>query len=146
MSEVGAAKHVRNATNVATIQDGVSTVVFAAGEFDADSVSIFSDVIDSVVLDDRNPVVVDLSGVSFMGAAMVNAIVFGQGALQCRFRSLTVRTPSPIARRVLLLCDFAEGIELESTASGGANVDLTSAEVASVGCRVSTRARLEATA
>ena len=145
MGEVGAAKPVRNATNVATIQDGVSTVVFAAGEFDADSISIFSDVIDSLVRDDRNPVVVDLSGVSFMGAAMVNAIVLGQGALQRRFRSLTVRTPSPIARRVLLLCDFAEGIELESTAPGGVNADLNHAEVASAGCNGSTRAALAAT-
>ena len=69
MGEVGAAKPVRDVTNVATIHDGVSTVVFAVGEFDANSLPLFSDVIDRVVLDDRNPVVVDLSGVSFMGAA-----------------------------------------------------------------------------
>jgi anti-anti-sigma factor len=53
-------------------------------------------------------VVVDLSGVEFMAAATVSVILGTRARLHQRSRSLTVRSPSRCARRVLELCDLAD--------------------------------------
>lgn len=124
MGQIETAKPVRDVATVTTRLVGASTVLAAVGEFDAATVSTFSAVIDRAVMDDLNSVVLDLSGVTFMGAAMMNAIVLSRGALRDRSRSLTVREPSPIARRVLQLCDCADWIELRCGASGRAAVGL----------------------
>jgi anti-anti-sigma factor len=49
-------------------------------------------------------VVVDLSRVTFMDAAIVAALVRGRDALRARRRYLTVRAPSAPARAVLGMC------------------------------------------
>jgi anti-anti-sigma factor len=56
-------------------------------------------------------VIVDLSGVRFMDAAVVGTLVRGRNQLRLRARSLTVRAPSPRARAVLELCDVADLVE-----------------------------------
>jgi hypothetical protein len=56
----------------------------------------------AVALDDAD-VVVDLSGVRFMGAETVGAIVAARNALLLQSRSLTLRSPSTWARRVIEL-------------------------------------------
>ena len=56
---------------------------------------------------DDGDVVVDLSGVDFMGASTVGVLVRASELLQKRARSLTLRWPSTRALRVLGLCGLA---------------------------------------
>jgi anti-sigma B factor antagonist len=53
---------------------------------------------------DEGDVLVDLSGVTFMDASTIGALVGSRNRLRCRSQSLEVRAPSPRARRVLELC------------------------------------------
>ena len=57
---------------------------------------------------DGTDVVIDLSGVDFIDAATVGVIIRAREFLQERSRSLTLRSPSPCARRILGLCGVAE--------------------------------------
>ena len=62
------------------------------------------------MLDDAD-VVVDLSGVEFMDASTVGTIVRTRNLLGSRSRSLTLRSPSSCARRVLHACHLAALVE-----------------------------------
>jgi anti-anti-sigma factor len=50
--------------------------------------------------------VVDLSGVEFMGAATVGVLIRSRALLRTRSRSLVLRSPSRSARHLLDLCDL----------------------------------------
>ena len=63
-----------------------------------------------IALDDAE-VVVDLSGVKFMGAATVTVIVRARDFLRAHSRGLTVRSPSRCAKRLLDVCELAGLIE-----------------------------------
>ena len=65
-------------------------------------------------LDDAD-VVLDLSGVQFMGATTIDVIVRAKYALDLRSRTLTLRSPSESAQRVVDLCGLAELVEASST-------------------------------
>lgn len=56
---------------------------------------------------DDGDVVVDLSGVDFMGASTVGVLVRASVFLQKRSRSLKLRSPSTRALRILGLCGLA---------------------------------------
>jgi anti-anti-sigma factor len=64
-------------------------------------------------LDDAD-VVLDLSGVQFMGAATIDVIVRAKDALDLRSRVLTLRSPSESAQRVVDLCGLADLVEASS--------------------------------
>jgi anti-anti-sigma factor len=49
-------------------------------------------------------VVVDLSGVTFMDAAIIGALLDGRNGLRSQARALLVRVPSRPARSVLAMC------------------------------------------
>ena len=57
----------------------------------------------AIALDDAD-LVVDLSKVEFMGAATIGVFVYASEVLRLRARSLTLRSPSTRARRVLDVC------------------------------------------
>jgi anti-anti-sigma regulatory factor len=58
-----------------------------------------------VIVDgDSNPVV-DLRGVTFMDASVLNALLRADRHLRTTSRELLLRSPSPVARRLLALCD-----------------------------------------
>ncbi|MDO8363143.1 MAG: STAS domain-containing protein [Actinomycetota bacterium] len=61
-------------------------------------------------LDDAD-IVVDLSEVTFMDASTVGALVMARDRLRALSRSLTVRDPSPPARRLLDLCGLERLID-----------------------------------
>jgi anti-anti-sigma factor len=100
------------------------SVVWLRGEHDMVTVSKLARTLAwAVALDDAD-VVVDLSGVWFMGAETVGAIIDARNALLVRSRSLTLRSPSTSARRVIELCGLAglidppTGATLEREAPG----------------------------
>lgn len=56
-------------------------------------------------------VVVDLQGVTFMGASTIGVLVTAQKFLADRGRQLIVRSPSPCARHLLAICDLTTLID-----------------------------------
>lgn len=72
------------------------------------------------------PVLIDLSAVTFMDASTVGAIVGSRNQLRSRGQSLEVRSPSPLALRVLELCGLADLIRPEPVHATGAAAALAS--------------------
>jgi len=83
---------------------GDGTVVWLRGEHDIATMAELSDTLTRAMAQDDGDVVVDLSGVDFMGAATVGVILRTRACLRLRSRSLTLRAPSMRAQRVLDLC------------------------------------------
>jgi len=82
-------------------RDSDRTVVWLRGEHDASTVTTLWETMgEAIALDDAD-LVVDLSGVEFMGSATVGVIIRAREALRPRSRLLTLRCPSRCAQRVL---------------------------------------------
>ena len=77
------------------------------GEHDIATVDAVAAMFAVAIADHAVDVVVDLSGVTFLGAATVAVIVRARRLLEARGRSLTLQSPSRVAGRVLDLCDVA---------------------------------------
>lgn len=102
------------------------TVVWLSGEHDLSTVDAFSQTLARVFALDDGDVVLDLSGVQFMGAATIDVIVRAKDALDLRSRVLTLRSPSVSAQRVVDLCGLADLVEASSTDAqplAGTNVE-----------------------
>lgn len=89
------------------------TVVRVSGDQDIANMSALSDALASATTAGDATVVVDLSGVTFMDASTLGAIVRARLVLESGSRSLIVRSPSPCARRLLDLCGFHDLTEPE---------------------------------
>jgi anti-anti-sigma factor len=87
------------------------TVVWVCGEHDMSTVEPLSATIARAIDLDAD-VVLDLSGVEFTAAATVSVILRTQELSRPRSRSLTVRSPSGCARRVLELCGVTDLIDV----------------------------------
>ena len=85
-------------------KDARYTVIWVRGEHDiATKVSLVVAIARAAHRDPAD-LLVDLSGVTFMDASTVGAIVGSRSRLRSRSQSLEVRAPSPKALRVLELC------------------------------------------
>jgi anti-sigma B factor antagonist len=89
-------------------RDSDRTVVWLRGEHDASTVPALWETIDGAIARDDADLVVDLSGVEFMGSATVGVIIRARELLRPRSRSLTVRCPSRCAQRVLDLYGLSD--------------------------------------
>ena len=87
------------------------TIVLLRGEYDASTVSALSEVMARAIALNDADLVVDLSGVEFMGAATVRLIVRAREFLRLRTRSLTLRSPSTRAQHVLDLCGLDDHLD-----------------------------------
>lgn len=87
------------------------TVVWVRGEQDLATRAHLLDTIAEAARVDDGDIVVDLSGVTFMDASTVGAFVAARNRARASSRSLSVRDPSPRARRVLDLCGLARLID-----------------------------------
>ncbi len=79
-------------------------VVRLTGEHDAATVDDLSRLLAEAIALTRSAVIVDLSGVEFMGAATIGALMRARNFLEARSRRLVLRAPSASARRTLELC------------------------------------------
>ena len=86
-------------------------VVWLRGEHDIASRARLSTTMAYIIGLDDSDIVIDLSGVTFMDASTVSAIVSARQALRLLTRSLDVRAPSPPALRLLNLCGLADLID-----------------------------------
>jgi anti-sigma B factor antagonist len=84
------------------------TVVWLSGEHDLSTVDALSQTLArAFALDDAN-VMLDLSGVQFMGAATIEVIVRAKDVLDLQSRAMTLGSPSESAQRVVDLCGLAD--------------------------------------
>lgn len=87
------------------------TVVWVRGTHDMATVPSLEEAMARAVTLDDSDVVVDLSGVEFMDASTIGAIVRTRNLLGRGSRGLVVRAPSPFARRVLECCGMADLVD-----------------------------------
>ena len=86
--------------------DAGRTVVWLRGEHDIATKVAVAVAIARAAQRGDTPVLVDLSGVTFMDATTVGAIIGGRNRLLSRHQQLDVRAPSRAAARILELCDL----------------------------------------
>jgi anti-sigma B factor antagonist len=110
-------------------REGTGVVVSLRGEQDMSTAGRFAAVLAGAALEGDGDLVVDLSHVEFMDAKVVMVLVRARESLRARSRDLTLRAPSPFARRILLLCGLlglvepdplaaTDEIDLNATAGG----------------------------
>ena len=92
-------------------RDGERAVVWLDGEHDIATVDVLADTLANVVFADDADLIVDLSNVTFMSAATIEALIDGRNLLLRRSRTLTLRSPSRCARRLLDLFGLAGLVE-----------------------------------
>ena len=115
--------------------DLLRTVVWVGGEHDvATRTNLAVTIAQAAVADDAD-IVVDLSGVTFMDASTIGALVDARNLLRAASRSLSVRAPSPRARRVLDLCgltllidEHAASTQVLATTALGSWVDVPASD------------------
>jgi anti-sigma B factor antagonist len=90
-------------------------VIRICGDQDLSNVSVLSVALARATDLGGAAVVVDLSGVTFMDASTLGAIVRARHVLESRSRSLIMRCPSPSARRLLDLCGIRDLADPERT-------------------------------
>jgi anti-anti-sigma factor len=87
------------------------TVVWVRGEHDLSTSGALWHTMARAIEAADTDLVIDLSEVEFMGAATVTVILQAVELLRQHSRSLTVRSPSRCALRVLDLCDLTHLVE-----------------------------------
>lgn len=108
-------------SSAATISREVGyTVVSLLGEHDIATREELTDTMAVAIALNGDDVVVDLSGVEFMGAATIHVIARAEAFLRRRSRALTLRSPSNCARRVVDVCGLAALVETAPAERHGA--------------------------
>ena len=98
-------------------REGDRTVVWLEGEHDIATVFDLAETLASAIALDDADLVIDLTGAQFISAATINVFLGGRRFLRTRSRSLTLRSPSRSARRILDACGLADLIDPQSTVS-----------------------------
>ena len=90
-------------------EDSEAVVLCVVGEIDQVTCAQFTDAIEEAVEhSQRRRIEIDLSKVSFMDSAGINALVRCHAAADRRGRSLRVVNPHPDVRRVLDICGLLD--------------------------------------
>ena len=97
------------------VPDNDGFVVWLQGEHDASNVSALTQMLSRAIASEYQTVIVDLSGVEFVGAATVGVIIAARERLRLSSRNLAIRAPSHCALRILDLCGFSEFLDGEPT-------------------------------
>jgi anti-sigma B factor antagonist len=94
-------------------RDGDRTVVWLDGEFDIATAGVVTDTLTHAISLDDGDLIVDLSGVTFIGTVTIDALVQTRNTLGRQSRTLTVRSPSRCVTRILTMCGRADLMEME---------------------------------
>ena len=84
-----------------------TTVVWLRGEHDLSTVDVLSEALASATTD----VTIDLGGVDFMDSTTLMAILQAASSADAQGKAMTLRNPSPSARRLLDVCGLNELLE-----------------------------------
>ena len=93
------------------------SVVLLAGEADCATTAALSDALSRVVALRSGDVVIDLNDLEFIDAAAVRVLATAHHLLAGQGRTLEVRSPSRLGRRLLELFDLGDVIERIEVAS-----------------------------
>ena len=100
------------ASRSATVGDFEQAVVWLCGEEDIATVAVLADRLARAVSAGDADLIVDLSGVTFLSTATIDELFRVKDILARQNRSLSLRSPSRPARRVLEVC----GLQFTSAA------------------------------
>jgi anti-sigma B factor antagonist len=89
----------------------LGTLVWVRGDHDIATREHLSLTLAQAARVDDADIVADLSGVTFMDASTIGALVLARNGLRARSRALSLRAPSPRARRLLDLCGLERLID-----------------------------------
>ncbi len=117
VNEVASSRPPNEVGSAVVAREGGETVVWLRGEHDAATAAALSQTLLTTAGLGDGDLIVDLSGVQFMGAATVGVIVHTRALLRERLQMLTLRSPSSSARLVLELCGVAYAPEREPHAA-----------------------------
>jgi anti-sigma B factor antagonist len=92
-------------------REGTRTVVSLRGEQNMNTAIDLAKVLAAASAAGDGDVVVDLSKVQFMDAAIITALVRGRNILRSQSRQLMLRAPSGLLGRLLHLCGLAGPID-----------------------------------
>jgi len=98
--------------------NGDPSLIVLRGDHDASNVAELSRTLALATARGHSSVIIDMSGVAFMSAATVGALVAARRLLEAQSRHLVVRAPSRPATRLLGVCGLTALIEPGS--AGGA--------------------------
>lgn len=90
-------------------------VIWLSGEHDVANVAQLSRALALATAGNEADLVIDMSGVEFMGASTIGAIVHARNVLQSQSRDLVVRSPSKRAERLLHLCGLSALISVPTS-------------------------------
>jgi anti-anti-sigma factor len=93
-------------------RDGYRTVVWLYGEHDIATMFDLADTLAKAICADDANLIIDLSGVTFIDVATIHVVRRACDVLAEQSRSVTLRSPSRQAKRVLDLCGFTGLVEL----------------------------------
>jgi anti-anti-sigma factor len=111
---------VRDAESAPQLRrEGTRMVVWLGGEQDMYTAAAVAAALARADAEGEGDVVVDLSEVRFVGAAIVTVLIGGGNALRQRSRSLVLRDPPPFVRRILEVCGLAGLVEAGPSVPAG---------------------------
>jgi len=99
--------------------DAEPVVVWLRGEHDVSTDDALCLTLVRAIALDSTALVIDLSGVEFMGASTIGVIVRAREFLGQRSASLTVRSPSAFVRRILAVCGLDDFLGLSRGETDG---------------------------
>jgi anti-sigma B factor antagonist len=88
-------------------RDEKDNVVWLSGEYDLSTATELGHTLARAMIRKEGELVIDLSEVQFLDASTMRAFIRADGALRTQSRSLSLRSPSAFARRILDLCGLA---------------------------------------
>ncbi len=97
-------------------EEGTRTLVVLRGEADVSTTCVTSDVLAWVVARRTGDVVVDLGELEFIDSATAHVLAEGQQLLGHHGRTMTFRSPSRLAARVLHVFGLTDSIETSEAA------------------------------
>ena len=92
---------------------GERTIVWLEGEHDIATLTLLTDTLTTAICADDADLVIDLSKVTFLSVATIDELIRSRNILRQQSRTLTVRSPSRGARRLLDVCRLTDLIEPE---------------------------------
>ena len=101
---------------LAVWREGARTVVSLGGEHDASTAADLADTLSTAREMGDGDVVIDLSELQFMDAAIARELTRCRYALGLHSRALMLRAPSRFARRLLGVCGLMDAIDPASAA------------------------------